>query len=122
MNVKNEGSNNILDLIKWMAVIALIAVGVIGNSYYANESLLYRVLALLGLSIFALAIVSQTIRGAAFLSLVKEAKAEIRKVVWPTPQETHQTTLIVVAVVLIAGLMLWGIDSGLSWVISKIIG
>jgi preprotein translocase subunit SecE len=42
--------------------------------------------------------------------------------VWPTPQETTQTTLIVVVVVLIVALLLWGIDSGLSWGVKGIIG
>jgi preprotein translocase subunit SecE len=42
---------------------------------------------------------------------LKEARTEIRKVVWPTRQETTQTTLIVVAVVLVMALVLWGLDS-----------
>ena len=42
--------------------------------------------------------------------------------VWPTRQETLQTTAIVVVVVLIVGLMLWGLDSLLSWLVSGAIG
>jgi preprotein translocase SecE subunit len=33
-----------------------------------------------------------------------------------------QTTLIVVAVVIFVGFILWGLDSGLSWGIKSIIG
>ncbi|TIR54961.1 MAG: preprotein translocase subunit SecE, partial [Mesorhizobium sp.] len=47
---------------------------------------------------------------------------EIRKVVWPTRQETTQTTLIVVAVVLVMALLLWGLDSLLGWLVSLIVG
>jgi preprotein translocase subunit SecE len=54
--------------------------------------------------------------------LAKEARVEIRKVVWPTRQETTQTTLIVVAVVLVMALVLWGLDSLLGWLISLIVG
>lgn len=122
MNAKSDNPSSFFDLIKWFIVIALIVVGVVGNSYYANESLLYRVLALLGLAIVALFVASQTIKGAALFSLIKESKNEIRKVVWPTAQETHQTTLIVVLVVIVTGLFLWGVDSLLSWVVAGIIG
>lgn len=122
MNAKSDNPSSFFDLIKWFIVIALIVVGVVGNSYYANESLLYRVLALLGLAVVALFVASQTVKGGALFSLIKESKNEIRKVVWPTAQETHQTTLIVVVVVIITGLFLWGIDSLLSWIVSGIIG
>jgi preprotein translocase subunit SecE len=54
--------------------------------------------------------------------LAKEARVEIRKVVWPTRQETTQTTLIVVAVVLVMSLLLWGVDSLLGWIVSLIVG
>ena len=49
-------------------------------------------------------------------------RSEIRKVVWPTRQETTQTTLIVVAVVLVMALLLWGLDSLLGWLVSMIVG
>lgn len=55
-------------------------------------------------------------------SLAKEARVEIRKVVWPSRQETTQTTLIVVAVVLVMALLLWGLDSLLGWLVSMIVG
>jgi preprotein translocase subunit SecE len=42
--------------------------------------------------------------------------------VWPTRQETLQTTGIVVVAVLIIGLLLWGLDSLLGWIISGFIG
>ncbi len=96
--------------------------GVAGNSYYSEESLLYRVLALLALAFVAGFVSFQTARGQAFFVLFREARLEIRKVVWPTRQETTQTTGIVVVVVLVMGLALWAIDSLLSWIVSGVIG
>ena len=64
----------------------------------------------------------QTAKGQSFFNLVKEARIEIRKVVWPTRQETTQTTLMVVAVVLVMALLLWGLDSLLGWIVSSIVG
>jgi len=55
-------------------------------------------------------------------TLLKEARIEIRKVVWPTSQETGQTTLMVVGIVLLVGLILWILDALLSWGLSGTIG
>jgi len=110
------------DALKWILVGLLIAVGVAGNAYYSEESLLYRVLALVVLAAVAGFVALQTAKGIAFWSLLKEARVEIRKVVWPTRAETRQTTLIVLLVVVLVGLLLWGLDSLLSWAVSGIIG
>ena len=64
----------------------------------------------------------QNVKGKEVWDLAKEARVEVRKVVWPTRQETTETTLIVVAVVIFVALILWGLDSGLSWVIKGLIG
>lgn len=122
MNSKVSDDVSKFDSLKWLVVITIVAVGVVGNSVYANESLLYRVLALVALAIVAGFVALQTAKGKAFFRLFKEAKNEIRKVVWPTRQETLQTTLIVVVAVLIVGLLLWGLDSLLGWVVSGFIG
>jgi preprotein translocase subunit SecE len=118
--VTSEGSK--LDALKWLVVIAIVAAGVVGNSVFSGESLLYRVLALLALALVAGFVAFQTAKGRAFFQLFKEAKNEIRKVVWPTRQETLQTTAIVVVAVLIVGLLLWGLDSLLGWLVSGVIG
>ena len=122
MAEKTENSSSGLDAFKWLVVIALVAAGVVGNNYYSDQSILYRALALVALAVVAVFIGLNTVRGAAFLVLVKEARTEIRKVVWPTRQETTHTTLIVVGVVLVMALILWGLDSLLGWLISLIIG
>jgi preprotein translocase subunit SecE len=122
MNTKAENRSGPFDVIKWVVVILLVSVGVVGNNYYADESLLYRVLALLVLGALAIAVAMQTGPGAALWSLIKESRTEIRKVVWPTRQETTQTTLIVVAVVLVMALILWALDSLVGWLVSLIIG
>jgi preprotein translocase subunit SecE len=113
-----ETTTSRFDTIKWIVVIALVALAVIGNSYYGDQSLLFRVLGILALAGVAGAIALQTAKGAAFWALVKGSRTEIRKVVWPTQQETRQTTMIVVAFVLLVALLLWGLDSFLGWLVS----
>jgi preprotein translocase subunit SecE len=89
---------------------------------YAYVGVFYRALAGVGLAGVAVLIALQTQRGRAVWNLAKEARVEVRKVVWPTRQETTQTTLIVVVVVFLVGLLLWGLDSGLSWGVAAVIG
>ncbi|NMZ25702.1 preprotein translocase subunit SecE [Pseudomonas proteolytica] len=122
MTPKAEAQSSRFDLVKWLAVVALVVVGVVGNQYYSASPILYRVLVLLALAVVAVFIGLQTVKGKSFAVLVKEARTEIRKVVWPTRQETTQTTLIVVAVVLVMALLLWGLDSLLGWLVSLIVG
>lgn len=58
--------------------------------------------------------------GQAIFAFSKEAKIEMQKVVWPTRQETMQTTMIVMAMVGMAGVILWGLDSLMMWIIAKL--
>ncbi|PTQ71224.1 preprotein translocase subunit SecE [Pseudomonas sp. GV071] len=122
MTVKAEAKDSRFDLLKWLVVAALVVVGVVGNQFFSGEPILYRVLGLLALAAVAAFVGLQTAKGQAFFGLAKEARVEIRKVVWPTRQETTQTTLIVVAVVLVMALLLWGLDSLLGWLVSMIVG
>ena len=120
MSVETTASR--FDSVKWVVVAILVAVGVVGNSYFADQSLLYRVLGIVALGAVAGLVALQTAKGAAFWTLVKGSRTEIRKVVWPTRQETVQTTLIVIGFVLLVALFLWGLDSLLGWLVSLVIG
>jgi preprotein translocase subunit SecE len=111
-----------LDAAKWLLILAVVAVGIYGNTYYAAVTLLYRALAGVVIAGIIVAIGLQTEKGRAVWDLAKEARVEVRKVVWPTRQETTQTTLIVVAVVIFVGMILWGLDSVLSWAIQGVLG
>lgn len=122
MNTKVETENTRFDGLKWLVVVLLIAIGVGGNMYFSGQSLLYRFVALLALAAIAVFVALQTAKGLEFWRLAKEARTEIRKVVWPTRQETTQTTLIVVGFVLLMALILWGLDTLIGWAASRILG
>ena len=122
MALKVESENFRLDWLKWLLVLALVTGGVIANSYYFDQPILYRVLALVAIGILSFWISINTAKGNSLWVVIKEAQIEVRKVVWPTRQETNQMTLIVVALVLLTALILWGLDSLLGWLASLIIG
>ena len=116
--VQNVG----IDRLRWLVAVALIVTGIGGNWYFQSESVLVRVVALLAIMGLAILIIWNSRKGQEIVSLLRESRSEVRRVVWPTNQETNQTTLIVLVIVLIFSLILWGLDSLLGWIISSIIG
>ena len=122
MSSKAEAGEYQLDSLKWLVVLAIVGGGIYANSYYAAIEPLFRALAGVLVAAIAIGVALQTEKGAWAWNLAKEARVEVRKVVWPTTQETTQTTLIVVGVVILVALILWGLDSSLSWGVRGVIG
>ncbi len=117
-----QGSAGAMDAVKWVVVTALVVLAIWGNGYYAEISPLYRALAIVALAIVAGFVGLQTEQGKAFNQLRKDAAIELRKVVWPTRQETVQTTLIVLVFVVIVALILFLMDWVLNGLVSWVIG
>ena len=122
MSVAAEDKQFRLDWIKWIMVVTLLGGAVYGNWYYSAESVLYRVIGFLAALAISGLVASQTAKGAAVIELAIGARTEWRKVVWPTKQERNQTTLIVLVVIILMAVLLWMIDSLLSWAASGIMG
>jgi len=111
-----------LDPLKWVIVVLLVAAAVGGNWYFAAQPILYRVLGVVALLVLASWVFTLTTVGKSFLVMLKDARIETRKVVWPTRKETNQVTGVVLMVVLIMSLILWLLDTALGWVVSSVIG
>lgn len=122
MNAQVNSSNKALDFLKWFVVVALVVVAIGGNYYFSAESLILRVVGVLVLLAAAVGVALTTDKGKTVARLRKEAWVEVRKVVWPTRQETLQTTGIVVVFVAVVALVLWLVDMLLGWGVSFIIG
>jgi preprotein translocase subunit SecE len=104
-----------------MVALMVLIGAVAGYYYFEDESQLFRVLGLLFVVGIAFFLVSITDIGRKALGFFKEARVEVRKVVWPTRQETIQTTLMVMIMVFIVALMLWAVDSALGWGVRSIL-
>ena len=111
-----------LDGAKWTLIAILLGGAIYGNYYFSAEPLLYRVLVLIVVASISAAVALQTSKGADFWELAKGAKVEAGRVVWPTRQERNQTTLVVVAFVLVMAMLLWGLDAFFGWLAAMIIG
>lgn len=113
---------NRADTLKLAAAGALILIALVAFYLFANHSLLVRVIGLLIAVGAAVAIALKTEPGAETLEFLQGSRSELRKVVWPTRAETTQTTLIVIAMVVIMGVLLWLLDILLFWLVRLITG
>ena len=122
MNAQVETIDNRADTLK-LVIAALLVCGGMGGYYvFATHSVLLRVVGLLACALVAILIASRTEKGRAVWSFFHESQIEVRKVVWPTREETMQTTLIVIIVVVVAALFMWLLDWFLGWAIRFVIG
>jgi preprotein translocase subunit SecE len=110
------------DVILWVLVGVLIAAGIVAYYYFQDIAWALRVAGGLVLICIVIALAYQTHQGKQVWSFAKAARMELRKVVWPTRQETVQMTLLVVAMVVVMALILWGIDTFLLWLVSFFTG
>jgi preprotein translocase subunit SecE len=111
-----------LDWFKWLIVVLILLAGLIGNHYYGQVSMAIRLAVWLGALVVAGFIASGTKTGKWVVQFFKDSRMELRKVVWPTREETMQTTLVVAVMVVILALLLWGMDGILVWVIGLLTG
>ncbi len=120
-NAETPDSSNAADIFKWLIAFLLIAAAVAGNAVLGGSrpdssltlyelSVVARAAGAVVLIAAALGVAAMTVKGKAAISFARESRMEVRKVVWPTRQETMQTTLIVLAVSIVMALVLWGID------------
>ena len=115
MVTKTEQTTSGFDTVKLMTALLGLIAGVVGFYYYEDESQLLRVIGMLAVVAVAFFIVTTTNIGRRSLGFVREARVEIRKVVWPTRTETTQTTIAVLIMVILVAIMLWLFDMLLGW-------
>jgi len=120
MNTEIQASS--LDTVKLAVALTLLGVALFAFYWYADQSLLMRVLGLIGVAALSTLIASQTALGRSTWTFIGSTRTEVRKVVWPTRAETTQTALAVLFVVVLMGVVLWLLDMFLLWAIRLLTG
>jgi preprotein translocase subunit SecE len=120
---QTEVTSSIGEKLRWWLAIAAVVAGVVGNLYFEDElATILRVLILFGGIALGAIIAATTNKGRSFFTFVKSSNIERQKIVWPTRNETLQTTLVVIVVVIIIGLFLSLVDFFFSWSVSSLFG
>ena len=124
MSTQTETSQSgVLDILKLLIAAAAIIGGLYSYYYYEFEiSLPLRVLMVLGGTGAGIAIAMTSAQGQRLWHFIQGSRVEIRKVVWPTKQETTQTAIAVFVFTLIMAVFFWLLDSGLLWLTRKLVG
>ena len=120
-------SGSPLDVVLWLVAIVLLIGATMVNQYLpqyvpAASDIWVRIGAVVACIVVALGLLYATHQGKGFIRLLKDSKVELRRVSWPTKQETLSTSWHVLVVVIIASIVLWCFDYFLGWVIKLIIG
>lgn len=111
-----------INKIKLVLALLLVAAGVAGFYFLAEQALVLRILAVLAGIAVAVVVLWTTPEGQSAFNFAREAAAETRKVVWPTRKETIQTTVAVFALVVVVAIFLWIVDLGFLWMVEKLLG
>ncbi len=124
MSAQTETSQSgMLDTIKLLLAAAALVGGLYAYYYYeADIAQAYRVLMVLGGTIAGIGIAMTSAQGNRLWHFVQGSRVEIRKVIWPTKQETTQTAIAVFVFTLIMMLFFWALDSGLLWLTQELVG
>ena len=126
MNAKvetnSDNKDGFVDLAKWFVSVCVIAVGFYSYHHFDQFHVSYRILALIPVVLLSLWVATTTQKGGDVSALVRESMVEVRRVVWPSRQETTQTTMIVVAFVVLTALILWGLDAAFGKLVALVIG
>ncbi|MGR9116393.1 MAG: preprotein translocase subunit SecE [Gammaproteobacteria bacterium] len=122
MNTQVEPATSVADVVKQVLSLVFVIAGLAAFYYFSEYPLLYRVLALVAVVVLSLGLMSTTEVGQSIWAFILESKQEVKKVVWPTRQETFRTTMLVFAMVFIVGLVLWFLDMFLFWGIRMLTG
>ena len=118
MDTKVQDRPTFLDTVKLVLAVAILAAAIAAYYVFADASVLLRTAGILVAAGVAAFIALQSYRGQAFWKFVQGARVELRKVVWPTREETIQTTIAVLIFAVIMGVFFFVLD----WALLRLTG
>ena len=119
---QETSESGILDIIKLLFAAGVLVGGLYSYYYFLEVALPLRVLMVLGGLAAGITVAMTSTQGQRLWAFIQGARIEIRKVVWPTKQETTQTSIAVFVFTLIMALFFWGLDSFLLWLTRTLVG
>jgi len=116
MNEQAEKSGvALVDAFKLVLAAAALVGGMVAYYWFGNQPQVLRVLMVLGGLVAGLVLLYWSAPGRELWDYVQGSRVELRKMVWPTRQETWRTTLVVFVFVMALGVFFWIID----WALAK---
>jgi preprotein translocase subunit SecE len=120
--VPDHSAGGAADSAKLAAAVVLLLGGIVAFYALHAQPDWQRWLAVVAGVVLGIVVFGLSQRGRSFFEFVIESRVELRKVVWPTRQETGMTTLAVFVFVIVAGTFFWVLDVFLSWATRMLTG
>jgi preprotein translocase subunit SecE len=120
MNAKIEkagSGSGVVDIAMTVLAVLLLIAGIVAYYWYADWSGVARFGIFMVGVVACVAVGAFTRAGRSLREYLVESQFELRKVVWPTRDETLRTTVVIIIVVVILSLLLGLIDVILKWVV-----
>jgi preprotein translocase subunit SecE len=110
MDSKADSAPTALDTAKLVLAGAIVVAGLAAYYYYAELPTVVRVVVVLVSFALAVWVGLQSAQGQALSRFVQASRVELRKVVWPTREETIQTTIAVLIFTTVMAVFFWLLD------------
>jgi preprotein translocase subunit SecE len=96
--------------------------GIVAFYWYDEDALPLRLAMVAGGLIVSGGLIWISWYGREFRQFAQAARVELRKVVWPTREDTFKVTWMVIAFAIAMGLFFWVLDMILTWLIRWLTG
>ena len=110
------------DKAKAVVAVLLVLGGIVGYYLLEAQPTWLRWISVVAGLVLGAVVLALSAYGRSFKQFVADARVELRKIVWPTRQETLQVTLAVFIFVIVAGVFFWLVDLGLAWATKALSG
>ena len=121
-NSETQARPALVDTALLAAACLVLLASIVAYYYFEGVTLVLRVMGILaGVGIGA-ALLYQARQGQVIWQFILGSRVEIRKVIWPTRQETLQTTITVFIFLLVLGVFFWSLDFVLLMITRAVTG
>jgi preprotein translocase subunit SecE len=118
----DKGGSTAVDTAKLLMAAVMVVAGIGGYYWYADWPTAVRLLMVLGGVAAGAGLLFWSAQGQVLWQFIQGSRIELRKMVWPTRQETLQTTIVVFVFVLLLGVFFWLVDMLLAWATRHLTG
>ena len=117
----SEGASAKDTALMTLSILVLLA-GIVAFYWYDEDALALRLAMVGGGLVVAGGLIWISWYGREFRQFAQAARVELRKVVWPSGEDTVRTTVMVIIFAIVMGVFFWVLDMILTWLIRWLTG
>jgi preprotein translocase subunit SecE len=117
----SEGASAKDTALMTLSILVLLA-GIVAFYWYDEDALALRLAMVGGGLVVAGGLIWISWYGREFRQFAQAARVELRKVVWPSREDTVRTTVMVIIFAIVMGVFFWVLDMILTWLIRWLTG